>query len=81
MAKVTRLVETDHGGDWKKGFDAYAKSDGQVSKDELWQLLKDAGVGNFVSRGTYVARIFEVVDRDGDDRITWDEFAFLFRRI
>lgn len=79
VAKVRYLVDTHHGGDWRLAFDFYARGDSRVNGDDLFALLKDAGVGNFITRSTYVSKIIDVIDRDGDGAISWDEFEFVFR--
>lgn len=76
--KIRKIVEREFGGDWQRAFLSYSKGDDRVDGDELWRLLKDAGVGNVLTRASYVNKIMEVIDRDNDGRITWTEFEFVF---
>src|SRR5688572_10904361 len=49
--KVGALVERKFGSDYKKAFDHYdTDRDGAIAKDELLNLLSDAGVGNGLTR-------------------------------
>lgn len=78
--KVGALVEKDFGGDYKKAFDHYDHDhDGAVDADELTKLLKDAGVGNFATRGAWVKGILDKLDKTEDRKIQWQEFESVFR--
>ncbi len=73
--KVGALVNQRFGGDYKAAFDHYDGShDGGVNRDELVQLLADAGVGNAFTRGMWADGIMEKLDLDKDGRIQWSEF-------
>lgn len=77
--KVGALVEKEYGGDYKKAFDHYdGDHDGAVNADELTRLLKDAGVGNFATRGAWVSGILEKLDKTHDHKIQWHEFESVF---
>lgn len=59
----------------KKLFLAYDEDgDGKISRSELEALLKDANIGYFWTRGGWVSAIFKELDRDHDDRLTWEEY-------
>ncbi len=73
--KVKGLVEKKFGGDYKKAFDSYdANKDGAINAEELGKLLKDAEVGNFVTRNDWVKAIIEKLDNNKDGKIQWSEF-------
>jgi hypothetical protein len=73
--KVSALVTERFGGDYKKAFDHYdADKDGGVGRDELMQLLRDAGVGSGLTRGIWASRIIEKLDQAADAKIQWNEF-------
>jgi len=79
QTKVGALVEKQFGGDYKKAFEAYdGDHDGGVNGDELSQLLKDAKVGTFVTRGMWVKGILDKLDKTGDRKIQWPEFESVF---
>ncbi len=78
--KVGDLVSRNFGGDYRRAFDHYdSDHDGGVSKNELVQLLHDAGVGNMLTRGKWANGILERVDKDGDGRVQWSEFESVFQ--
>lgn len=74
--KVTRLVAERFGGDYVKAFDHYDsdKKDGRITKAELDVLLKDAGIGNWLTRGAWAAGIVAALDADKDGTISAAEF-------
>lgn len=73
--KVTRLVNREFGGDFKKAFEYYAaQGSDNVDKYELRSLLADAGVGNGITRGAWADGIIGKLDTDGDKKIQWEEF-------
>jgi hypothetical protein len=79
-AKVGALVQNKFGGDYRKAFDHYDEDkDGGVNKDEIVQLLKDAGVGNGLTRGAWAKGILKKVDQGKDGKIQWAEFDVVFR--
>jgi len=79
VQKINTLVTNNHGGNARAAFDAYAGDDGQVSRSELSDLLSDAGIGNFVTRGAWVSGIIERVDTNGSNSISWSEFQAVMR--
>ncbi|QEL19228.1 EF-hand domain-containing protein [Limnoglobus roseus] len=78
--KVTALVATRFGGDYRAAFAHYdANGDGVVSKDELKALLADAGIGSGLTRWAWANGIIEAVDANRDGVIDWAEFEAVFR--
>ena len=71
--KVSALVQKNYKGDYKAAFDHYAK-DGSIGTDELKSLLKDAGVGNIATRGSWAEAIIKKLDTNGNKKIEWSEF-------
>ena len=79
IEKIEALLTKKYGatdeGSMKKLFDAYdANADGKIDKSELSQLLKDADIGNSLTRSTWVKGIMEKLDLNADKAISWDEF-------
>lgn len=75
--KVTTLVNQKYGGDWTAAFSHYATRNGiasLVDKDDLLELLTDAGVGNWLTRSAWAEGIIEELDGSKDQKISWDEF-------
>jgi Ca2+-binding EF-hand superfamily protein len=75
--KIRQLVKEKFDGDYKKGFDYYDKADGEDSKigsTALEQLLRDADVGNWLTRSLWVEGVLQALDKDKDGAISWDEF-------
>lgn len=78
--KVTALVATRFGGNYRAAFAHYvADGNDMIDKDELKALLKDAGIGNGLTRWAWAKGIMSVVDTSGDGTISWAEFEALFR--
>ncbi len=80
VQKVQALMQQRYGDtsveSMRKLFETYDRDgDDSVSGDELVQLLKDAGVGNSLTRGAWVKGIVKALDQDGDQKISWDEFS------
>jgi hypothetical protein len=76
ISKVQRLVAGRFAGNYRAAFDQYGR-DGLMDEDGLERLLKDAGVGNFATRGTWVKAILEKLDGDRDGFISFAELQFL----
>ena len=75
--KVKKLVDDKFKGDYQKAFDHYDQSinkNGTINQRELEQLLKDADVGNWGTRGSWAEEIIKDLDEDGDKSISWKEF-------
>jgi Ca2+-binding EF-hand superfamily protein len=76
--KVTALVTTRFGGDYRAAFDHYdADRDGAINEDELKGLLKDAGVGSGLTRWAWAKGVMDEADLDKNKVISWAEFATL----
>lgn len=79
--KVTALVATRFGGDYRAAFAHYdAYGNGTIDKDELKALLKDAEIGSGLTRWAWAKGIMAEVDTSGDGAISWAEFEAVFRR-
>ena len=76
IEKVQGLVANRFAGNYKTAFDNYGEG-GRMDGDGLERLLKDAGVGNFATRGTWTAAIMEKLDGDRDGFISFAELQFL----
>ena len=76
VRKVQGLVTEQFGGNYKTAFDHYGNG-GRMDEDGLERLLKDAGVGNFATRGSWTAAIMEKLDGDRDGFISFAELQFL----
>ena len=78
--KVADLVKRAFGGDYKKAFDAYDRdNDGKMTKDEIKELLSDAGVGNGLTRGAWADGILKKLDMNHDSGVQWAEFESVFK--
>lgn len=80
VEKVKALMTKKYGGtsadNMRKLFDAYDKDhDGKIGSSELEVLLKDAGVGNSLTRGMWIKGIISAMDESGDRQIDWTEFS------
>ncbi len=83
VRKVSGLVSRKFGGSYRAAFDHYARkrsSDPVVDKDELIDLLRDADVGNGMTRGFWADGIIREVDADHDGKVAWSEFERVMRR-
>lgn len=76
VAKVQGLVASRFQGNYRTAFDHYGAG-GRMDEDGLERLLKDAGVGNFATRGTWVRAILDKLDGDRDGFISFAELQFL----
>lgn len=74
-AKVSRLVDSKFGGDYNAAFDHYAGNDGVATRSELIDMLKDAGVGNGLTRGMWADGVMKEVDADGSGSVSKAEFT------
>jgi Ca2+-binding EF-hand superfamily protein len=78
--KVTALVATRYGGDYRAAFAHYdTDGNGTIDKVELKALLKDAGVGSGLTRWAWAKGIMDAMDSNGDGAISWAEFEAVFR--
>jgi Ca2+-binding EF-hand superfamily protein len=74
--KVGNLVADKFGGDYHAAFAHYDNNnkDGKINKAELGELLKDAGIGNWLTRGAWADGIIAELDTDKDGTISAAEF-------
>ena len=78
--KVTALVLTRFGGDYRAAFAHYdTDGNGTIDKDELKALLKDAGIGSGLTRWAWAKGIMSEVDANADGSISWAEFEAVFQ--
>lgn len=78
--KVTRLVADRFGGDFTKLFEHYdSNKDGRISKAELGAMLSDAGIGNWITRGSWASGIIDALDADKNGTISPAEFQAVLR--
>lgn len=79
--KVKNLVNKKFGGDYKKAFNYYDKDhDNSINSKELEMLLKDADVGNWATRGSWVDAIIEKLDTNKNKKIEWIEFQNVIKK-
>ena len=79
--KVTALINQRYGGDWDRAFRHYAGLsgiDGVVEPSDVKQLLKDADIGNGMTRGAWTSGIMDELDTDKSGGISWGEFRTVF---
>ena len=77
--KVGGLVQSRFGGNYKAAFEHYdADKSGSIDKNELVQLLSEAGVGNGLTRSTWAKGIIAKLDSNADGAIEWTEFESVF---
>lgn len=73
--KVTALIRGRFGGDYQAAFRHYdTDGDGVIGKDELKDLLADAGIGTALTRWAWASGILAEVDADRDGGVSWAEF-------
>jgi Ca2+-binding EF-hand superfamily protein len=80
VAKIQRLLQKKYGDtsveSMRKLFDEYDRDkDQKINADELERLLKDADVGNGLTRGAWVKGVIGALDQDADKKIDWSEFT------
>ncbi len=79
VAKIKQLLLTRYGDatveSMRKLFDEYDRDkDQKIDPGELERLLKDANVGNALTRGVWVKGVVGALDQNADKRISWEEF-------
>ena len=72
--RVNDLVQRDHGGDYRAAFNAYAQGGSEVSRSQVSKLLKDASVGNGLTRRAYTNGVMDRFDTDRNNAVSWNEF-------
>ena len=82
IAAIKALCVSNFNGDYQAGFAFYASGDGtEISEGELETLLKDAGVGNWVTRPIAAREIIRELDTNGDGLISWPEFQVILQEV
>ncbi len=79
VTKIEALLRRKYGatgmGSQQRLFNSHDKdSDGMIDSGELKGLLKEARVGNGITRNAWVRGIMRRMDTDGDSKISWDEY-------
>ena len=79
VTKIKSLLQKEYGDttmvSTRKLFDKYdTNKDGKIHDKELEGLLKDAGIGNALTRGAWIKGIIGALDKNGDKQIDWAEF-------
>ena len=78
--RANALVTDRFGGDFDRAWAHYdGDRDGRVDRDELQAMLKDAGIGNWLTRGAWTSGIIEALDADQDSTISAAEFQAAIR--
>jgi Ca2+-binding EF-hand superfamily protein len=73
--KVRNLVESRFGGDYRKAFECYDRnSDGGIDRDEVMNVLRQAGVGSGLTRGAWADGALDRLDTNHNGRVEWREF-------
>ena len=80
VAKIKILLNQKYGDEsmesMRKLFDEYDRDkDQKISPEELERLLKDANIGNGLTRGAWVRGVVGALDQNGDKKIDWKEFT------
>ena len=78
--KIQKLLRKKYGDasieSMRKLFDEYDRDkDQKISPEELERLLKDAEIGNGLTRGAWVRGVVGALDQNGDKKIDWKEFS------
>jgi len=78
--KVAAFCANHYDGDYRKAFDDYDSNlDGMMTRDEIVELLADAGVGNRLTRGMWANGILDKLDMNQDHGVSWAEFESVFK--
>lgn len=77
ITKVQNLVKAKYAGDYVKAFTAYdLDHNGKLGHRDVSKLLEDAGVGNWLTRGTWASGVISELDLDHDGAVSPSEMAF-----
>lgn len=79
--KVGKVVTDRFAGDYQKAFQHYDRQnkDAKINKAELVELLKDAGIGTWITRAIWADGIIAELDTDQDGVISAAEFQAVLR--
>jgi RNA polymerase sigma-70 factor (ECF subfamily) len=81
VRKVDNLVTSRFSGDYKAAFEFYDKDrKGSLDEDELTECLSDAHVGNMFTVRAWARGVNQEVDKNGDNRISQDEFDSVVKK-
>ena len=81
-AKLNKWVDTKFGGDWDRAFRTIANrnnTDNTINREELLWALKQAGIGNWITRGAWADGIIKELEKDNSRSISEKEFNSVFR--
>ena len=74
ILKKIQILITNHFRTPEEAFRFFDDNgDGQLSKSEIKNLLKEAEISGFI-RGMVSSKLIEGYDKNGDDSINWKEF-------
>ena len=77
--KVTVLVDKRFSGTYHNAFEHYDRDhDGKMTRNEIIEMLEDAGVGNGLTRGAWANGILDKLDMNHDRGVSWGEFEAVF---
>ena len=79
VAKIKSLLVSRYGDasveSMRRLFDEYDRDkDQRMESADLERLLKDASVGNALTRGVWVKGVIGALDQNADKKISWEEF-------
>jgi Ca2+-binding EF-hand superfamily protein len=80
LKRIRKRVRRRFDGDGAAAFDHYADPGGNLDHEGLVAMLKDAGIGNRITRGAWADGIIMHLDTDRDDGISSSEFVGVLRR-
>ena len=80
VSRIRELLNKKYGdttvASMRRLFDHYdTNHDQKISEKELEQLLKDANIGNGLTRSMWIKGIVGALDKNGDKHIDWAEFS------
>lgn len=73
IAKMQAWLQVKYNNDPKAAFDAYADSDGKLSRSGVIRILDDVGVNTFLPHGVIATLAIAHCDTDHDGKISWPE--------
>ncbi len=80
LNKIQILI-TNHFESPQKAFNFFdADHDQKLTKSEIQKLLKEAEISGFL-RGIVSSKLIEGYDKNGDERIDWEEFKAAVAKI
>ncbi len=76
ITKVQELVRIKYKGDYAAAFQAYdLDKSGKLGPKDLRKLLEDCNIGNWLTRGKWVAGIIAALDANGDGAVSIPELT------